>query len=114
VSASWPRRRGSKPTSKRNRGSVLRRRAILASIPAWLAPPGSRWGRLARRTRPPDRGAQPLAREDQHQPKRDLLNIVQDVTNSFLARATAVILRMRPWAVPTRWANQRAKALSGW
>ena len=35
-------------------------------------------------------------------------------TNSFLARATAVILRMRPWAVPTRWANQRAKALSGW
>ncbi len=57
----------------------MRRRAILASIPAWLAPPGSRWGWLARRTRPPDRGAQPLAREDQHQPKRDLLNIVQDV-----------------------------------
>ena len=34
-------------------------------------------------------------------------------TSSFLARATAVILRTRPLVVPTRWANQRAKALSG-
>jgi hypothetical protein len=91
VSASWPPRRGSKPTSKRNRGSVLRRRAILASIPAWLAPPGPRWGRLARRTRPPDRGAQPLAREDQHQPKRDLLNIVQDAIALWRFVETGVV-----------------------
>ena len=91
MSASRPPRRGSKPTSKRNRGSVLRRRAILASIPAWLAPPGSRWGWLARRTRPPDRGAQPLAREDQHQPKRDLLNIVQDVVALWRFVADGVV-----------------------
>ena len=92
MSASWPPRRGSKPTSKRNRGSVLRRRAILASIPAWLAPPGWRWGWLARRTRPPDRGAQPLAGEDQHQPKRDLLNIVQDVVALWKFASDGVVI----------------------
>jgi hypothetical protein len=35
-------------------------------------------------------------------------------TRSFLARATAAILRTRPLVVPTRSMNQRAKALSGW
>src|SRR5687767_723124 len=35
-------------------------------------------------------------------------------TSSFLARATAVILRIRPRAEPTRSVNQRASALSGW
>ena len=92
MSASWPPRRGSKPTSKRNRGSVLRRRAILASIPAWLAPPGSRHGRPARRMRPPNQGAQPLAREDQHQPKRDLLNIVQDVVALWKFASDGVVI----------------------
>src|SRR3954471_14403611 len=35
-------------------------------------------------------------------------------TSSFLARATAVILRIRPRTEPTRSVNQRASALSGW
>ena len=35
-------------------------------------------------------------------------------TSSFLARATAAILRMRPRTAPTRSANRRARALSGW
>src|SRR4051794_31246742 len=35
-------------------------------------------------------------------------------TSSFLARATAVILRIRPRTAPTRSVNQRASALSGW
>ena len=35
-------------------------------------------------------------------------------TSSFLAKATAAILRMRPRTAPTRPANQRASALPGW
>ena len=35
-------------------------------------------------------------------------------TSSFLARATAVVLRTRPRADPTRSANQRESTLSGW
>ena len=35
-------------------------------------------------------------------------------TSSFLARVTAVILRIRPRTEPTRSVNQRASALSGW
>lgn len=35
-------------------------------------------------------------------------------TSSFLAKATAVILRIRPRTEPTRSVNQRASALSGW
>lgn len=35
-------------------------------------------------------------------------------TSSFLAKATAVILRIRPRAAPTRSVNQRASVLSGW
>ena len=35
-------------------------------------------------------------------------------TSSFLAKATAAILRIRPRTEPTRSVNQRASALSGW
>ena len=64
--------------------------------------------------RPPDRGAQLLAREDLHQPKRDLLNIVQDVTRSFRAKATIVPFFPRPPSRFARSRNHRLSADAGW
>ena len=43
-----------------------------------------------------------------------VVRYLHKATSSFRARATAVILRIRPRAEPTRSTNQRASALSGW
>src|SRR4051794_21941406 len=48
------------------------------------------------------------ARTLRHEAGRD-----HNATRSFLANATAVILRMRPRMTPTRSTNQRASLLSG-
>lgn len=50
-----------------------------ASIPVRPILPGLGYGRLARHTSSPDRGAQLLSREDQPQLRRDFRNIVQSV-----------------------------------
>ena len=54
---------------------------MVSEFLVWVLPYLNHAGyrRLAPSTRPPNRDVHLLAREDQHQPKRGLLKIVQDV-----------------------------------